>query len=130
MAKDRKRRLAALFAAFALALQSFLSADVLAAIAIDSGAFRTVTICTGDGYKQITLDADNNPVAPPLKDGARDCPACVLASCCLLALPADGGATLVDVPPREAAQFKRSLRAGSRSPLAPQSRAPPPGARS
>lgn len=77
MARIRKFRLIALSAATALALQSLISIEVLAAIALKSGAVNLVTICTGDGYEQIALNADNEPVTP--LEAANHCPAGSLA---------------------------------------------------
>ncbi|NKB60337.1 MAG: DUF2946 domain-containing protein [Alphaproteobacteria bacterium] len=91
MARSRvyRRRWVAIVASLALILQSLLAADLMAAVATGSGSdFRTIMICTGDGYRQITLDANNNPVAPLTNGEADDCPVCVLASSYPLSLPA------------------------------------------
>lgn len=80
MDRDHRRRAIASLAAFALILQSFLSVHALAAVSDHSAeGWRTILICTGDGFRQITLDAENNPVTPPAStDAADECPACVL----------------------------------------------------
>lgn len=84
-----RRRTAVTVAVFALILQSLLATGVMAAITSGgTSEYRTITICTGYGYKQITLDAENNPVAPLSNDSIEDCPACLVASGYVLTLPA------------------------------------------
>ncbi len=84
-----RRSAVAAVAAFALILQSFLAVNVMAAISADAGdGYRTILICTGDGYRQITLDAENKPTEQPApSDATNECPACVLASSITLIQP-------------------------------------------
>ncbi len=124
MARNLNHRRVALFAAVVLALQSLLTAEVLAAIAVDSGTFSVVTICTGNGFKRITLDTENNPVAP--RDGRDiDCPTCTLAYCSALALPAESGTAYRPPANTIAAEIPATSPLDSQGPDAPNSRAPP-----
>jgi hypothetical protein len=123
MLRDRKHRQVALFAAIALALQSLLTLDVLAAIAVENGAIRIVTICTGDGFEQIALDAQNQPV--PAQHNHEDCPECVLATATTCGLPANSVDTLTLAPSGLAVAFRTVLPATGRTTFVPRSRAPP-----
>jgi hypothetical protein len=124
--RNRRRRLVTLVTAVALVLQSFLAADVMAAFGASSGdVYRTITICTGYGYKQITLDAENNPVTPPPKNNPVECLACISMSNCLLALPVDSNAVFAAPRSRFASRLHRNAHAFGRTPIARQSRAPP-----
>lgn len=113
-------------AAFALILQSLLAADVMAAIASgDASEYSTITICTGFGYKQITLDAENNPVTPLSNDGMEDCPACLVASGYVLALPTGLNATCHTALRLGKVTFDKQIWAEDGPAQAHRSRAPP-----
>ena len=59
MSRTRHRRQVALVIAIALLMQTLFTAELLAAIAKDSGTARFVTLCTGDSFKRIILGAEN-----------------------------------------------------------------------
>lgn len=112
--------------AFALILQSFLAAGVMAAITSgDASEYRTISICTGYGYKQVTLDAENNPVTPPSNDGMEDCPACLVASGYVLTLPIGHNATYQTAQRLGKVTFDQQIWAEDRPTHAHRSRAPP-----
>jgi hypothetical protein len=126
--KDRgiQRRTVAAVAAFALILQSLLAANVMAAILSDAASeYNTITICTGYGYRQITLDAENNPVAPPSNEGIEDCPACLVASGYVLTLPTDLNAIYQTALRLEKVTFNKQVWTKDRPSHAHRSRAPP-----
>ena len=111
----------AFVAVLALAFQSLLTVEVLAAIALDSGAVRVVTICTGDGYKRIALDAENKPVPT----ATEECPVCVLSSCCLAALPSESRISARSLPRTVAMPVRPDRGPAGRAPRTVRSRAPP-----
>lgn len=112
----------ALFAACALAFQGLASAGVPMAMAVDSGTIRIVSVCTGDGYRQIVLDAGNKPIAPREQP---DCFVCCLAFCAGLALPAEDCSGAEPVPQGLVPAFAISPFAERRHVRAWNSRAPP-----
>lgn len=121
-----RRRTVTAVTAFALILQSLLAADLMAAITSgDASDYRTITICTGYGYKQITLDAENNPVTPPSNDLMADCPACFVASGYVLILPTVLNATYQTAQRLGRVTFDKRVWADDRPTHAHRSRAPP-----
>ena len=123
MTSFRKRRRIASIAAFALALQSLLTVEVLAAMAVDNGAIWIVTICTGDGFKKVALDAGNQPV--PSRHRHEDCPVCLLATGTQIALPAEADETPGPSANTAAPSIHPVPQFASRTILVPHSRAPP-----
>lgn len=123
MERARKSRQVALFAALALALQSLLSFDLLAAIAVESGAVRIVTICTGDGFEQIALNAQNQPV--PAQHSHEECPACVQATAASCGLPEKTGETVLFTGSGIAISFDHAPATTGYNVRVNRSRAPP-----
>jgi hypothetical protein len=130
---ERRRVLNALLA-LALVAQAFLGVQhgALVAYASEPAAqdgLRVIVICTGSGYKRITLDEEGNPVgeeqAPANPTGPSVCHVCAGMAGCASAL----SAVAIDLPkppfaPRSLAVAKRDA-VQERFSLRPASRGPP-----
>ena len=123
MTRARKRRQVALFAALAFALQSLLTFDVLAASAVQSSAVHIVTICSGDGFEKIVLDAQNQPV--PAQHSHEECPACVLAVAASCGAPAKTGENIPIAKSGVAISFSYVPATAGHNVRVNHSRAPP-----
>ncbi|MDD9926401.1 MAG: hypothetical protein OXR03_11280 [Rhodospirillaceae bacterium] len=123
-----RRRPIVLLAALALGLQAMFATGLQAAIEVDSGVIRIVTLCTGEGFQRITLDRENRPVSP--RHDHEECPECVLACANAAALVSEAA---YKFPPavRQAGQFNLAHNEVASSPVQrPFGRAPPHSGRS
>lgn len=94
-------------------------------VAVDGSLYQKIIICTGLGLRQITLDANGNPVGDGKPVDRTDCPACHLRDGCAATEPATVGlaqpvlaAWIGHAPLGEDLIF-------GREPVSPNSRAPP-----
>ena len=121
MSRTRHRRHVALVIAIALLMQALFTAELLAAIAKDSGTARFVTLCTGDRLKRNILSAENRPVHPSYP--RHYCLECVLTVAATLSTEAEPAIQLISG--RATHQLLRIVRITRHQPRIPPSRAPP-----
>jgi hypothetical protein len=126
------RRLTACLAIGALFCQAYLAALAIpasVALADIKGTFsaqNTIVICTGSGMKRITLGPDGEPVEQLDQDEALlSCHACALAGFFAFNTPAPPYFLSFASDTARLAARSFDIKAGGRSYICPESRAPP-----
>jgi Protein of unknown function (DUF2946) len=94
--------------------------------------YRTVTICFGQGFKTIVVDASGqrvpDPDGPKRQQSSKPCPICAALAGSVLAFPVDVSVKLLS-PPSRAVRYSRLLgRVHDRRPKVRKGHDPPVGA--
>jgi hypothetical protein len=124
MFRTHSHRQIAFFAAFTLALQTLFANDLQAAFAVESGTASYIALCTGEGFKQIALDAQGRPI--PQSHEQENCADCVLTCGAPVALPPNTPQTDQPTLPLVLPISLHDVQSAETPTQIPHSRAPPP----